>query len=360
MADDPSYFVATTGPDGQSTEYVSSHPVDAALYILRADRQGLAHRVFAMDETRAREVSLAELAAPGAAPGFLVAEMWHNARVSWLRHHLRIPADAHPPRGPDWEGAAARWAAAFRAPLPEGIEEAVVLPEPAGRGWELLHERVDELLELLEHESQWRDPGRAFYPEWSARDYQQAWRQVKAHADSAPALETTADFFLTMALERDRRAAAVEGFLGFGHPGLEQWARAAYRYGDKDEDELIGRDGADGGFRDSREEAARLYAAFTAGGAALTDEERAWAARWPRKRDLGVRRDGEPEPEGAERELWQHIRPDGPRPRSGRRPRTPPSRSSPLTMRRSSRGTGKHGRGRGGAGSPAGAGRIPQ
>lgn len=309
MADDPSYFVITTGPDGRATEYVSAHPLDAALYILRADQQGLAHRVLAVDDDRAREVSLAELAASEPSPG-LVADMWHNARMLWLRHHLRVPADPTASGGPDWEGAAARWAAAFRAPLPEGIEEAVFRAEPPGangRIWELMRQRVNQLLELLEHESQWRGPGRASYPEWSAREYQQAWRQLQAHADSAPALETTADFFLKMALERDRRAAPIEGFLGFGHPGLEQWARAAYRYGN--EDEMIRRDGADDAFWDSREEAARLYADFTAGGAALTDDERAWAARWPRERDPGLeRRDWEPDGEEAQREFWQRSR----------------------------------------------------
>ncbi|MGX5186272.1 hypothetical protein ACWKT5_26710 [Streptomyces avermitilis] len=305
MADDPSYFVITTGPDGKSTEYVSAHPLDAALYILRADQQGLAHRVLAVDDDRAREVSLAELAASEPSPG-LVADMWHNARVSWLRHHLRIPTDPDAPWGPDWEGAAARWAAAFRAPLPERIEEAVALPGPAGKGWNLVRQRVDQLVELLEHESQWLGPGRDSYTEWSSREYQQAWRQLQAHADSTPALATTADFFLKMALERDQRAGAIEGFLGFGHPGLEQWARAAYRYGN--EDELIRRDGADDDFWDSREEAARLYADFTAGGAALTDDERAWAARWPRERDPGTRRDWEPDGEDAQREFWQRSR----------------------------------------------------
>ncbi|MFF5019016.1 hypothetical protein [Streptomyces sp. NPDC001165] len=305
MADDPSYFVITTVPGGKTTEYVSAHPLDAALYILRADQQGLAHRVFAVDDDRARETSLAELAATEPSPG-LVADMWHNARVAWLRHHLRIPADPDAPWEPDWEGAAARWAAAFRAPLPDGIEEAVALTRPVGRGWELVHERVSQLLELLEHESQWRDQARASYPEWSSRDYQQAWRQLRAHADNAPALDTTADFFLTMALERDLRAAAIEGFLGFGHPGLEQWARAAYRY--DDENELIRRDGENDDYWASREEAARLYSDFTAGPVSLTEEERAWAARWPRERDPGPVRDWAPDGEDAQREFWQHSR----------------------------------------------------
>jgi hypothetical protein len=304
MADGPSFFVTTTTPGGESTEYVSGHPLDTALYIMRADQRGLSYRVSAVDDTRAREISLAELAASEPAPG-LAAEMWHNARAAWLRHHLHVPADPGAPWGPDWEGAAARWAATFRAPLPEGIEDAVALPDPAGRGWDLVHQRVGQLLELLEHESQWRDPGRASYPEWSAREYQQAWRQLRAHTDSAPALDTTADFFLRMALERDLRAGAVEGFLGVGHPGLERWARVAYRYGDEDE---LRPGGDDREFSDSREEAARLFAAYTADGAPLTEEERAWAARWPRDRNPDLRRDWEPDGEEAQREFWQRSR----------------------------------------------------
>ncbi|MGW2425229.1 hypothetical protein ACWC0C_39325 [Streptomyces sp. NPDC001709] len=324
MADDPSYFVITTSPDGKATEYVSAHPLDAALYILRADQQGLAHRVLAVDDDRAHEVSLAELAASEPSPG-LVADMWRNAQVAWLRHHLDT---AETPLGLGTEIAADRWAAAFRTSLPEGIEEDPALANLTDRDWERLRARVGELLPLLEHESQWGSPDRDSWPEWSAQDYQQAWRQMNEAARQAPALRPTADFFLTMALDRDIQAGRIAGFLGQDHPGLRQWAQVAYRYtaetiAEAERLYAIYRDFPAGdNFEESNrlyeayadsapgiEEVADLYGRFTPEGEPLTEQERAWAARWPRERDPGlVRRDWEPDGEDAQREFWQRSR----------------------------------------------------
>ncbi|MFD7552325.1 hypothetical protein [Streptomyces sp. NPDC059816] len=288
MADDPIYFVITTGPGGESTEYVSQHPLDAALHVLRADRRGEAFQVFTVDERGARTASLAGLAAPAPSSGF-VADMWRNAQASWLRYHLDLPNALESPWGPDTQGAAAQWSAVFRAPLPDGIEEHPELADLSGPDRERLRSRVDELLPLLEHESQWRFPEHASRQEWAARDYQQAWRQLNEAARQAPALRSTADFFLGMALDRDTRAGRVAGFLGTDHPGLEQWARVAYL-----------------STPEQVEEADQLYASFTPDADPLTEEEQAWAERWPRERQRTRSADYLPDAEEAQREYWQN------------------------------------------------------
>ncbi|MFJ2627698.1 hypothetical protein ACIO6T_30930 [Streptomyces sp. NPDC087532] len=323
MADDPIYFVITTGPGGESAEYVSQHPLDAALYILRADRQGRSSQVLAVDDDRARTASLAELATPPPVNGF-VAEMWRNAQAYWLRYHLDAPDSLESPGEPDTQRAAARWAAAFRTPLPDGIAKHSELTYLSDRDWKRLRTGVDRLLPLLKHEKQWRAPDRVSLPEWSAQDYQQAWRQLNQAATRAPALRTTADFFLGMALDRDTRAGRIAGFLGQGHPGLEQWARVAYLYAPEDvaaaerlyaiyRDFPAGEDFEEAdrlydAYANSApgiEEATRLYARFTPDGDPLNEEERAWAARWPREQGAARSRDYTPDSEEAQRAYWQ-------------------------------------------------------
>ncbi|MGW2657199.1 hypothetical protein ACWC1D_26520 [Streptomyces sp. NPDC001478] len=288
MADELIYFVITTGPGGESMEYVSQHPLDAALHILRADRRGEAFQVFTVDERGARTASVAELATPAPSSGF-VADMWRNAQASWLRYHLDLPNALESPWGPDAERAAAQWSAVFRAPLADGIEEHPELADLSGPDRERLRSGVDKLLPLLEHESQWRSLEHSSQQEWAARDYQQAWRQLNEAARQAPGLRSTADFFLGMALDRDTRAGRVAGFLGTGHPGLEQWARVAYL-----------------STPEQVAEADRLYARFTPDADPLTEEERAWAERWPRERQRTRSAVYRPDAEEAQREYWQN------------------------------------------------------
>ena len=279
--DERGYFVITTAPDGTTAEYLSQHPLDAAMYILQADQRGRTFHVLVMDEDRARRSSLAELARTEASRG--TADLWDRARAAWLRDQL-APGR---PGGPDWVGAARRWAAAFRAGVPEAVEVLVGLR--SFKGWDSLEREVGRLLPLLEHESRWRSPTPMWG--WQGRGYQLAWRDLVEASRDAPDLAPTAEFFLSMAVRMDVRSGRISGFAGPEiSGGLGQWARAAYS----------GR----------TEEATRLYASLTPPVEPLSEEERVWARRWEElpsvRRAAPPRREVRPMDHDTE-ESWREV-----------------------------------------------------